>query len=379
MLGKIKLFSILVIVVLIISMSTNAFLFGPLIMFGKANPGDISESWNNETTLNVTVLQLQPRINWYDFQYNNSGTWESKLNQQIDVNNSAEYRFIVNVSSDQGWDDIEYLYIEAWHDNGSEATTYNTSGNHGGNRNLRLVYDNTSNLTSYYNMSWTTNGEVTKGTMTEFNVTDVDGSPGNTECHNMSFTFTPSYQFRYAPGDGAWDTAPGHNDTWSWNFNITVLDFEGYYSYHNPIIGETVDEFGVYSYTEIVSAGWPTITGTPGTTAIADSNVTIITRSNGNYSLSVDVDQLNHTSHPTANMSNTTVWARGGDLDTKQTFSGIRPIFLYGNYSSSTYNVALANDTNLATTDIEYRCSIPLVQLPGDYNATIRYCMKTQT
>jgi len=373
-----KASSVVVIVLLIFALFTHTFFFSPVVMFSKANPGDISESWHNETTLNVTVLQLQPRINWYDFQYNQSGTWVSRLNQQIDVNNSAEYRFIVNISSDQRWDDIEYIYMEAWHDNGSEAT-YNTSGNHGGNRNLRLVYDNTSNSTSYYNMSWPTGGEVIKGSMTEANVTDPTGSPGNTECHNLTFSFTPSYQFRQAPDPT--NATAGHNDLWSWNFNITVLDFEGYYSYHNPIVGETVDEFGVYSYTEIVSAGWPTMTGNPGTTAIADNNITLVTRSNGNYSLGVDVDQLNHTSHPTANMSNKTVWARGGDLDVTENFTGFRPIYFYGNLSAlpPVYNFALSNSTSLSTTDIEYRCSIPLIQLPGDYNATIRYYMKTHT
>jgi hypothetical protein len=59
--GKRKIFSMLLVVALIISMFTNVFLFGPLIMFSKADPGDISENWHNETTLNVTVLQLQPR------------------------------------------------------------------------------------------------------------------------------------------------------------------------------------------------------------------------------------------------------------------------------------------------------------------------------
>ena len=111
--GRRALLSTLIMVLLVVSLFSNVFLIGPLVMFSKANPGDISESWDNTTTLNVTVLQLEPRINWYDFQYNNSGTWESRLNQQIDVNNSAEYRFIVNISSDQGWTDIDYINISA--------------------------------------------------------------------------------------------------------------------------------------------------------------------------------------------------------------------------------------------------------------------------
>ncbi|MCK5031125.1 MAG: hypothetical protein KAR64_06630, partial [Thermoplasmatales archaeon] len=99
MLRKRRIFSILLVTALIISMFINSLMFEPIIIISNADPGNISESWYNETTLNVTVLQLEPRINWYDFQYNQSGTWVSRLNAQIDVNMSAEYRFIVNISS----------------------------------------------------------------------------------------------------------------------------------------------------------------------------------------------------------------------------------------------------------------------------------------
>jgi hypothetical protein len=321
------------------------------------------------------VLQLQPRINWYDFQYNQSGTWVSRLNAQIDVNNTAEYRFIVNISSDQGWDDIEYVNITAWFDNGSEATTYNQTA--GGNINLFLQYENTTR-TANWNLRWP-DSEITfdPADCTETIETDPTGSPGNTECYNLTFPFIPGYQIRYAPGD-TWDTTAGFNDTWSWNFNITAEDQSGYKSYNNPIVGETINEFGVYSYTEIVSAGWPTITGNPGTTAIASSNITIETRSNGNYSLSVDLDQLNHTSHPTANMSNTTVSLRGGNLTSVTPFPGTGPLYLWGT-SGPSYQAAENNNLSLSTSDVEYRCTIPLAQLPGDYNATIYYHLRTQT
>ncbi|MCX6666582.1 MAG: hypothetical protein NT038_11090, partial [Euryarchaeota archaeon] len=104
--GKQKIFSALITTLLILSTLTSMLFISPVIvMISQANPGDISESWYNETTLNVTVLNNEPRINWYDFQYNQSGTWVSKRNTQIDVNNSAEYRFIVDISSDQGWND----------------------------------------------------------------------------------------------------------------------------------------------------------------------------------------------------------------------------------------------------------------------------------
>jgi len=68
--GNKKTFSIILMIILISFTFTNTFLYGPMIIFSKANPGDISESWYNETTLNVSVLQLQPRMNWNGFQYN---------------------------------------------------------------------------------------------------------------------------------------------------------------------------------------------------------------------------------------------------------------------------------------------------------------------
>ena len=97
----------LVFIGLIISIISNIFLFGPIII-SYANASDIPNSYNNVTTLNLSVLRYIPRINWYDFMYNNSGTWESVLNTQMDIDGSNQYRFVVNISSDQGWDDISF-------------------------------------------------------------------------------------------------------------------------------------------------------------------------------------------------------------------------------------------------------------------------------
>jgi len=371
MVGKRKIFSMFVMVSLIVFMFISTFVFRPMVMIGKADTGDIDENWNNATTLNVTVLEFVPRINWYDFQYNQSGTWTSRRNAQIDVNNSAEYRFIVNISSDQGWDDIEYVNITAWFDDGNESTAYNQTL--GGNINLFLQYDNTTGTASYA-MLWP-NSETTIGSMTETIVTDPDGSSLYTDCYNLSFSFIPGYQWRYAPGDGAWDsTSNTTNDAYSWNFNISVTDSGENTS--GPLYCWINDEFGVYSYTEIASAGWPTIAGNPGQNATADSNITLITRSNGNYSLSVDVDSLLHATHPTANMSNGTVWVRGGNLTASSNFTGSGPLYLYG--SNSTYENAEDNSTIKTTSDIEYKCNIPLGQQNGDYEATIRYRLTTE-
>ncbi len=220
---KRKAFSAVIGIILIISMVVNIFLFGPIVMIGKADPGDIPDIWHNSTTLNVTVLQIPPRINWYDFQYNQSGTWVTKLNKEIDVNNSAEYRFIINISSDQGWDDIQYINVTAWYDHGNESSTYNQTL--GGNINLFLQYRNTTG-TAVWRMLWPHGGEFTARKYTERVVFDRYGSVGYTECHNLTFQFIPSYQVRYAPGpgEGSWlTTRNATNDPLSWNFKITVI------------------------------------------------------------------------------------------------------------------------------------------------------------
>jgi len=360
--------------IILFLMLISAFVSGSIIMIPliqNANAADITTDSDSSTTLTITVFTTEPRINWYDFQYNNSGTWVSKRNTQIDVDNNAEYRFIVNISSDQGWDDIQYINITAWADLGNDAA-YNYNNTAGGNINMFLQYENTSG-TAQYNMLWPHGGEVTKGSMTETNSSDAFG-PGYTECHNLTFSFIPNYQFRYAPGDGSWDNGTNAtDDLWSWNFRIIAADSGE--NATGPKEAWEEDEFGVYSYTSIV--GIPTtatISGYPGQNTTADSNVTIVTRSNGNYSLSVDVDDLLHQSHPTANISNQTIWIRGGDLDPANNLTGIGPVYLY-----TQWHAGENSGTSLTTNDIEFTCDIPGAQLPGLYTGTVHYVVMTQT
>lgn len=369
---KKKIFSALIGITIIVSLMVNIFFIGPLVMIGKADPGDIPQIWHNSTTLNVTVLHLEPRILFYDFQYYQSGTWVSRLNTQSDVNNSAEYRFLVNISSDQGWDDIDYVTIAAWYDQGTETSTYNQTL--GGNWNLYFEYENITG-TPVWRMRWPHGGEVIEGSYTDTVGFDPYGSPGHTECHTLTFSFIPSYQFRYAPGDGSWDnTYNTTNDVESWNFLIEVIDSGE--DAPGPITIWVTDEFGIYSYSEIVSAGWPTIIGHPGENATANSNITLVTRSNGNYSLTTDVENLTHRTFPAATMSRDRIWVRGGDLNDFDNFTAVSgSIYFYG--YTGTYHLAQANGTNVMTDDVEYKCNIPLGQIAGDYVAAIRYHLIT--
>ena len=373
-----KIFSTLVVVTLIIAVLTNVFIIGP-VMVPIVGAADDSDSYYNDTTLNVTVLQLEPRINWYDLQ-NSSGV--SVLNGQLDVNENCYFK--INISSDQGWPDIEYIWINAWYDNGSDSTIYNQTGSKGGNINLNITYDNSTETASAF-MPWPTNGsEATFIGWSEVNKTGTDpgGSPGYTHTYNLTFIWKPSYQFRYAPDPS--DPAAGFNDTWSWNFNITVLDDDGHYSYNNPTVGETINEFGVYSYTEIVSAGWPVVVGSPGDEwpnyAQNTTDIEIEHRSNGNYSLAVDVDNLTHKQTGSYWIDNTSILTKGGELLTFTNFSGTGPHYYYNKSGASPY-YTLAEDDNVSkiTDDIWWAVSIPYGQYPGDYNATIYYHLKTQT
>ena len=92
--GLKKYISVSISLILIISVIiSNIYFIKPFVI--PVNAGNISSAWHNTSTLNLTIMSLLPRVNYYDFQYNNSGTWVSRLNQQIDVNGTCEYRFII--------------------------------------------------------------------------------------------------------------------------------------------------------------------------------------------------------------------------------------------------------------------------------------------
>jgi len=345
----------------------------------NVSAGDIYSDADSDTFLTLSIhgdeespeespiLRIKPKINWYDFQ---TSSGFSKLNSQINVN--QKYKFCINISSDQGWDDIEYIDIVAWFDNGDDSITYNNSKNLGGNLNMHLQYENTTG-TAKYVMLWP-DDEVVRGVMTEADVYDPTGNHAHTECHNLTFSFMPRHQFRYAPGDGSWDdTKNAINDVWSWNFKISVID-----SGENATSASTSyikDEFGVYPYAEVISAGMLTIKGSPGENATAASNLTINTRSNIDHSLSVDIETLIHKTDYNAYISNQTIWVRGGDIETFTNFTGSKPIYIYG--STSTYRHADKDGTRNKISGVEYKCNIPFGQRAGDYCSIMHYYLST--
>jgi hypothetical protein len=110
------------------------------------------------------------------------------------------------------------------------------------------------------------------------------------------------YQWRWAPGDQI-DSNPGdglppnwdipgasrYNDNYSWNFNITAHGTSGEYSSE-----DLSDEFGVYKYIRVVSAGTlnPTGIGKPGQTIALSPDSMVNYSANLPYKLSVDIPDL---------------------------------------------------------------------------------------
>jgi len=389
-----KKISVLISILILFSLICSFSSYPKISIPGKAENGNIPQAWHNTSTLTVSVVALRPQIVWYDFQYwNYSNGWESRLNRQVDINNSAKYRFIINITSYQGWDDIEYINISAWYDKGNETSYYNQTL--GGNLNMLLKYENTTG-TANFSLLWPKN-ETSLVNYSERVVENSLTEWAYAESRNISFDFVPSYQFRYGPGpDAGWDTTSGglictnqsyFNNRWSWNFNFTVTD-SGENNSGIPKSAYVSDEFGTYSYSEIVSAGDPVIYGEPVNSYYTvndengSGNITIITRSNGNYTLSSNLSDLTHVLHPSYTISNESVSVRGGNRTSFDNFSkgpASHPVFLYGGgYDGMpSYESAKANGTNKTTSNVEYRCYIPIGQEPGSYTSSIYYHIRT--
>jgi hypothetical protein len=339
-----------VVMLLFLSVFTNGTVVVlPIVKIAEAV--DIITWSDTNTTINVTVERIEPRINWYDFQ---NSTNVSKLNSRIDV--EEEYKFCVDITSDQGWSDIDYINITAWFDNGTESSTYNQT--EGGNLNMFLQYENTTGV-AQFRLLWP-DDEVILGSLAE---TVVDANT-----HNLTFSFTPRYQVRYAPGDGAWDTVAGHNDSWSWNFNITVTDASGNSDYAE-------DEYGVYMFSQIRQClENPSGSGSPGENDIVLSPQTnVTTRCNANYSLFTNLPNL--TDGMGNYIQNTSISAEGGNLP-RTNFDGSNPLYLYG--SASTYRNHL-NNTIQDSVYVQYWVNLSIGVLPGNYSATVTYTITGET
>lgn len=337
---------------IISDLDTNTYL--TLSMASEATPQPPPSS-------KTPTYKMEPVINWYDLQTTDG---KSVLNSKINVN--QEYKFCINILSNQGWEYIEYINITAWYDNGDDSTIYNQS--EGGNINMFLQYQNISGNANY-GMLWPKD-EVTLGNFTEKEEKIKNPDTQNSQCYNLTFSFTPGYQFRYAPGEGIWDaTKNTFNDIRSWNFEIAVSGNSDGTSESKT--SSVFDEFGVNSYSEMVSIGLPSIHGLPGENASGLSNLSIKTRSNIDYALSVDLDTFLHEDNPSIKLLKNTMWITGGDLIDFMNFNDNISIYLYG--SSTIFKKADDYNTMKITNNVDYKCDIPLGQIPGNYYSTVTY------
>lgn len=315
---------------------------------GVVMADDISSAQHSSSTLTVTCTGAAPTIQWYNFT---DSAGASKLDAEVDVSNV--YNFTVRINHTNGWASIEYVNITAWYDNDTEATTYNQSTNLGGNLNMFLQYKNTTG-TAEWSMLWPVSGE--EATFGTYNEAVIDSMT-----HNLTFRFTPGNQIRHTPGTPA--AGAGLNWVKSWNFNISVIDTGNLKAWE-------LNEYGIYMYSAISSAGSPSMSGAPGSIATA-SAISVVTVSNGNYSLYVNVSDL---SGPET-IDNTTIGVAGGDLSETH-FDDVNPLYIYG--SVSTYKFREASGTSKTTSDVIFHCDIPIGKTTGDYTSNVYYYLTTQ-
>jgi len=146
------------------------------------------------------------------------------------------------------------------------------------------------------------------------------------------------------------------------------------------------DEFGVYSYAEITSTGWPVIGGTPGENASANDNISITTRTNANWSLAVNVTNLGHKNRPVS-FNNDTIYLRGAYSTAFRNFSNTEgqtnngqslfaPIYLVG--GDNTYNDSERDMPSNTFTDLQWKCAIPSGTLAGAYTAQLYYHLRVE-
>ena len=322
----------------------------------SANPGHIDVAYENNTYLNVTVIAGPATINSYDLQVASTGV--SKKNDMIDV--GTEYKFVVNVTCPNTWQEIDYINITAWYDQGDENSVYN--GTAGGNLNMFLQYKNTTG-TAEYNMLWPTGGEVTKGTMTETVI--------NETTHVVELRFTPQHQFRSAPGDGLWSNAANTTDDLrSWNFKIEVTTSSGNITW-------VKDEFGVYRYCELSVSSSVTASALPGHRASTQLGALTITyKVNAPYKLNVTTNETLQRVGGGDSISRDFINVTGGDIVGEDSLNdGIA--YIKGNETS--YHDIHPNGTQESINDVQYHCDIPFGTLSGVYTSRLYYTLSLQT
>jgi len=231
----------------------------------------------------------------------------------------------------------------------------------GGNLNMFLQYKNTTG-TAEFKIIWP-NSEV------ELITSNCSETIINSTTREIKISFKPRSQFRYAPGDGAWNaTSNATDDIYSWNFEIHVED-------SNNSVSWVRNEFGVYRYTSIdVNSVWIEVSSPPGFSD--DSDLTSITYSS-NYDFVISlwfannlVNSSTGSEIPIAN--NVYLLASADpndDIDTDTPFAGIgESNAIEAINASGTFK---PNGTEQIL-NIQVRVHVPYGTLHGLYQANLR-------
>jgi hypothetical protein len=298
---------------------------------------------------------VPPVINSYDLR-NITGSKLNNATGLLDVNN--EYYFLINVTDENSWEDIEYINITAWYDNGSNSSTYNQTL--GGNLNMFLQYENITG-TANFSMLWP-NDEV-QLILTNCTETIIDSIT-----RLINFSFKPLSQVRWASSNYTWNsTGDAYNDPYSWNFNITVVD---------TIDIETckVDEYGVYKYTlHSPNQDWVDVYAAPGFNDTS-SVVTITYSSNYDFNMSIYFEEnlYNSTYDETILIANNVDILADADpnddITSDITFSGIGEANAVDIFNVSGF---FQTDNVSQTVNVQFDVYIPIGTLGIKYTARV--------
>lgn len=308
--------------------------------------------WTNQT-FQFTLHQFTPKINSFILA-NDSGNKSNNQTGRISIQQS--YYFLLNISDTNGWDDIDFINITCWYDQGNDAASSFYNKTKGGNINMFLQYQNTTGTASFKAV-WPTD-EIS------FSSENCSETKLNETTRLINISFTPGVQFRYAISNNTWNTTTNdYNDPYSWNINYSVTD-----SLSNVAIKK--DEFGVNWYSSISATETVEINGAPGMNTT--SSIMVIAYScNYNYHLFVYMDtnfsQIDGSDiiGISGNLSLLENADITDELTVNTTFTGIGQA-----HAITLLNTNAKNNGTSSTVDVQFQLSIPFGTW-GKYTSTV--------
>ncbi|MCK5037836.1 MAG: hypothetical protein KAS16_01945 [Thermoplasmata archaeon] len=248
--------------------------------------GSVSQLNLNAFDINtkLTVLTEQPHVFDIDMWDASDAGETSLLNSRVDVQNTYTFYTELNYSVggvDKFWDNANDIRVSLW--------GWYDEGKVGLNSAPEPTWATAENRTRQFSILWEEglSGVPTQGTA---NMVYPVGSPGTDEflldswwidptgygvdgfTWHMYFNITFNNQTRAADGDNFANLAAGNindqnlalNDPNSWDFRFQIYD-----QVYPTALNESLEEFGVYRFTNISVLGNPTGNAPPGTNGYA--------------------------------------------------------------------------------------------------------------